>query len=373
MANVAVDSTEVKGLVVSPVINVSDVLTSVRWFEALGWTRGDLYNAGGKLPAGRDSDDSGPATYAMIHFGHGQIFLSWDSQGLRGGVPPAAGSGDDVGATWEIWWVGTPAEVDEMHRRAVAAGVLVVSPPEVKPWQQYELRIAHPDGHVFRICSPLPVTAPTVEDPGPAVEEPRRLRIGLLGSGDRKNAKWTAWLQVQGEAVRIPRDTPVSAELLANYDIVIIDFLRRNYGADEARALEAWVSAGGRLMAMMGYAQAGLDAKRTNSLIGGLGLKYDFSKGLVSRAVKSWTSHPIGKGITSVTFEGGYPIAVADDGVGVNTVVARLPIGPVAVAQERNAGKVFLWGDEWIQLDSEWTKLPQVRKLWANIFAWLKP
>ena len=39
-----------------------------------------------------------------------------------------------------------------------AAGFTIVAPPEAKPWGEHELRIAHPDGHVFRVAATI--TAP---------------------------------------------------------------------------------------------------------------------------------------------------------------------------------------------------------------------
>jgi hypothetical protein len=74
-----------------------------------------------------------------------------------------------------------------------------------------------------------------------------------------------------------------------------------------------------------------------------------------------------------VTFLGGFYINVMDDGIGMSTVVATLPAGPVAVAQVRNDGKLFIWGDEWIEFDSEWQNIPQIKQLWVNILAYLSP
>lgn len=40
---------------------------------------------------------------------------------------------------------------------------------------------------------------------------------------------------------------------------------------------------------------------------------------------------------------------------------------------QRDQGRVFVWGDEWIEFDSEWSNLPEIQQLWVNIFAWLGP
>jgi len=49
---------------------------------------------------------------------------------------------------------GGPARRTAGHagqRRRVAAGLLVVSPPEDKPWGERETTLTHPDGHVIRV------------------------------------------------------------------------------------------------------------------------------------------------------------------------------------------------------------------------------
>ena len=74
-----------------------------------------------------------------------------------------------------------------------------------------------------------------------------------------------------------------------------------------------------------------------------------------------------------MSFYGGLYVDIVDDGVGVNEVVGTLPQGPVAVAQVRNAGKLFIFGDEWIEFDSEWQQIPEIQQLWVNILGWLSP
>ncbi|HSQ67917.1 MAG TPA: hypothetical protein VLM85_32125, partial [Polyangiaceae bacterium] len=33
----------------------------------------------------------------------------------------------------------------------------------------------------------------------------------------------------------------------------------------------------------------------------------------------------------------------------------------------------FVWGDEWIEFDSQWSTLPEIKQLWVNVFAWVAP
>jgi hypothetical protein len=37
------------------------------------------------------------------------------------------------------------------------------------------------------------------------------------------------------------------------------------------------------------------------------------------------------------------------------------------------AGHGFVWGDEWIEFDSEWSAMPQIPQLWLQVFTWISP
>ncbi|MFO0581632.1 MAG: VOC family protein [Anaeromyxobacter sp.] len=140
---------------VTPILNVSDVPASLRWFEALGFRRCFTFNDGGMIRDSADADAHGPAQFASVGAGEIEIFLCHDGQGLRGGKPAVPGGDDDAGATWMTLWVGTCREVDEAFERARAVGATVMAPPVDEPWGVRELRLAHPDGHVFRVSAPV--------------------------------------------------------------------------------------------------------------------------------------------------------------------------------------------------------------------------
>lgn len=44
-----------------------------------------------------------------------------------------------------------------------------------------------------------------------------------------------------------------------------------------------------------------------------------------------------------------------------------------ALHRHRKGGKLFIFGDEWIEFDSEWKNIPQIKKFWVNILGWLSP
>ena len=202
------------------------------------------------------------------------------------------------------------------------------------------------------------------------------LSIALFGNkGANPASQFEAWLEAQGTQVdRIQTmNVPIDQATLDKYDIIILDRLIRAYSPQEAALIEGWVGNNGGLMSMTGYTGGPNDVNFPNSILGPMGLTYNNSMGIISGPVTNWVPHPISDMITSVTFLGGFYINVMNDGVGMNTVVATLPPGPVAVAQVRKGGKVFVWGDEWIEFDSEWQNVPQIKKLWANILGWLSP
>jgi hypothetical protein len=124
-------------------------------------------------------------------------------------------------------------------------------------------------------------------------------------------------------------------------------------------------------MAMTGHTASPVSAQQwPNGILGPMGLVYQGA--LLNGPVTDFSPHPTTMGLTSVTFLGGFE--VASTMAGRSEVVARLPnMVPAAQAQERGLGKVFVWGDEWIEYDSEWAALPEIAQLWTNIFEWLTP
>ncbi len=197
------------------------------------------------------------------------------------------------------------------------------------------------------------------------------LQIALLGQpGSLASSQFVAWLTAQGTStVRI--DPPlIDDAALAPYDVIIIDRLMRPYSAAEADVFATWVSAGGGLMAMTGHVSDPIQAQTwPNSILAPFAIAY--SGPLLLGPVTSFLPHPVTTGVTSVTFEGGFQ--VDETMAGVTTLVAQLPAAPTARAREFDAGKVFVWGDEWIQYDSEWSSMPEIHQLWVNALGWLRP
>ena len=201
------------------------------------------------------------------------------------------------------------------------------------------------------------------------------LRIGIIGSpGSNPSANFQAWLEARGTSVERTHMTAAEtfdAALLDEYDVIILDRLLRAYTAAEADALKAWVEARGGFVSMTGYTGAPAPDFYTNTLLAPFGLEYQ--PGLYSEPVTMFANHPVTVGITSVTFDGGYSVKDLGPSGGTSTVIGSISADPVAFAHERAKGRAVVWGDEWIEFDSEWESLPEIEKLWVNIIAWIGP
>jgi len=203
------------------------------------------------------------------------------------------------------------------------------------------------------------------------------LRVLLIGNaGSLSSSNFQAWLQSQGTTVT--RATTSAANsltpaLLSGFQIVIIDYLPRDYTALEAGVLLDWVAAGGGLLSMNGHSGSG-DGVHGNTLLAPFGIQHVVTS-LRSGPVVMFAVHPLTVGLSSITFAGGYTLSsTAPDTTAVATLVgqpASQPAVPVGYAQLRGTGRVFVWGDEWVQFDSEWSTMPMVKQFWVNALSWL--
>jgi hypothetical protein len=207
------------------------------------------------------------------------------------------------------------------------------------------------------------------------------LSIALVGNeGANQSAEFQTWLEGQGTMVdRINSnvmndiDVPLDPPLLAKYDILILDWLQRSYTAQEATDVRLWIEGGAGLMSMTGHVNNNTVIDRPNTILGPMGLTYNGSQGFFSGPVTQFNPHPITMGLTSISFYGGLYVDIVDDGVGVNQVIMTLPPGPVGVVQDRLLGQVFVFGDEWVEFDSEWQNMPEIQKFWVQTLSYLGP
>jgi catechol 2,3-dioxygenase-like lactoylglutathione lyase family enzyme len=128
----------------TPILNVSSVSESQKWFEALGWQRGFTWPDGDPEPG-----------FGAVCSEKAEIFLCRGGQGSRGTIMPKHPGDDETDGVWMSWWLCSPAEVDEMHAKALALGYVVTFPPTDVPWNVREFHLRHPDGHMFRVSAGL--------------------------------------------------------------------------------------------------------------------------------------------------------------------------------------------------------------------------
>jgi hypothetical protein len=207
------------------------------------------------------------------------------------------------------------------------------------------------------------------------------LNIGILGNpGADASSNFQTWLTNAGTSVQriqTMSGVPLTAAALQTFDVVILDWLTRDYTAGEASIFSTFVSAGGGVVSMSGYNNDPTNDWHANSLLAPLAVAY--SGPLLSGPVTTFATHPITAGLTSVTFNGGYAISDLGGTSSTRTPIAFLPdpsgSGQVTVgfAVQMGSGRGFVWGDEWIEFDSEWSTNPQIKQLWVQIFGWISP
>jgi len=209
--------------------------------------------------------------------------------------------------------------------------------------------------------------------------------LGAPGGAGQGNV-FNSWLDARSAAGSVDLGTmTLTAALLAPFQVLVIQNVEgRVFSADEIQALQTWVRAGGGLMTLIGYSGAN-EANSVNTLLAPFDVRYGTQDVMQatctpspipfvcgareSKPVTEWRVHPIAMGVTQVGMDNGKPV------LGSGTVVATGEGFDLAMAVEADAGKVFVWGDEWITFDSDWSGRPefQLELFWANALKWLTP
>lgn len=203
------------------------------------------------------------------------------------------------------------------------------------------------------------------------------LTIGILGNpGAYSASDFEQWLTTSGATVQRIQTSPaepLTAETLQPFDVVVLDWLARDYTASEAATFAAWLSAGGGVASMSGYDGVPANDWHANSLLAPLEVAY--SGPLLSGPVTDLAAHPITVGLGSVVFEGGYAISDLGGQASTRTPIASLPAAGgdvnVGYAIQMQAGRAFVWGDEWIEFLTKPSSFPP--RLWVQVFGWIAP
>jgi len=147
----------------------------------------------------------------------------------------------------------------------------------------------------------------------------------------------------------------------------------------EAAAFQEWVANGGGVMTTIGYmGTETTEVVNVNRLLNPLGLGYSSTKVNLDGYVERWEQHPVTYGVSRIfTADGTEPDGLGTDGLGAGvTTLAWDNRDRVALqVGEFGAGRIVVWGDEWLTYDSEWVDITdqQVELFWLNIFKWLSP
>jgi len=194
---------------------------------------------------------------------------------------------------------------------------------------------------------------------------------GTWGSGD----VFATWLSARSDAGAVDlADQVLSPELLAHYQVIVAQDVHKNhqYADAEVAALQDWVNKGGGFMTLIGYADSS-EIVNVNRLLVPFAMHYG-SQAILQKGggnptvpITTWTPHPIDAGVTAVGVDSGY------EAQGMGDAIATARGFTVGRAQSVGAGHVFVWGDEWITYDSEWTDHPdyQLQLFWLNSIKWL--
>jgi hypothetical protein len=212
--------------------------------------------------------------------------------------------------------------------------------------------------------------------------------IGHIGPWSDGGNLFASWLNARSPlgAVELA-DEELTAEKLAKFQVIVVlhaatlevmgnDNARvapahHAFSDAEVNVFDAWVRKGGGVMTTIGYtAKEADEVVNVNKLLSGTGMGYSKSKLDLSGMVQNWRTHPLSDGITQVFTDNG----VEPDTAGGTTVATNGDKIALQAAQI-DAGRVAIWGDEWITYDSEWvdTTGQQVEHFWLNLLKWLSP
>jgi hypothetical protein len=193
-----------------------------------------------------------------------------------------------------------------------------------------------------------------------------RPNIMVLGvQGAFPATMFDAWITSRAQnRASITGNTIVDDAALANTDVIILlSPQKSSYTMAESTAIAAVVARGGALLALTGY-QNGLDLTGFNSALVAIGVQ-GLAMPTFSGDVTDLPPHPITAGVDQLPYTGGYEIAAPATPIGrVNGLV-------IGTAFDHQAGRVVVWGDEYVTFDTDWDAM--VATFWDNALAWAWP
>ncbi len=104
------------------------------------------------------------------------------------------------------------------------------------------------------------------------------LNIGIFGNpGSNPSSNFQTWLEMSGTSVQRIQTTsgvPITAATLQPFDVIVLDWLTRDYTPAEAATFSAWVTAGGGVASMSGYSNTPANDWHANTLLAPLEVAY---------------------------------------------------------------------------------------------------
>jgi len=198
------------------------------------------------------------------------------------------------------------------------------------------------------------------------------LRVALIGRSNLADV-FEAWIKARSASVTrlhglFPSQPPLTPEMLAELDAIVLFAPDRGYSDAELHALHAWVSAGGGLIVLARLPTGG---NNTNFFLTTFGLEF-FDSG-IDDAVVDFADHPAVRGLTGLPYVDGALVRATTTGtIAVGAVaLATIPRGTVAMAVEVGSGRVVAWGDDDIHRPDSFDDAPDARILWANLLGWV--
>lgn len=213
---------------------------------------------------------------------------------------------------------------------------------------------------------------------------PMCVRIGMFGrppsygamqGGADNTDALESWLNAHVKAGTtvdvVVVDTELTSALLGQYDVIVLQALEEREGgpywsfsAAEAAAFEAWVRAGGGVVALTGYGAQAREVEPTNQLLAFTGTSFNTDDAFAtcpdnccycagsSVPVLGWhADHPIAANVTTVGAFHGRTVNPGD-----GALVASEGTAVYGATKTVGAGRVFLFFDEWVTYSSQWTQ-----------------
>ena len=189
-----------------------------------------------------------------------------------------------------------------------------------------------------------------------------KLAVFAHAAGDSQVA-FDAYIASYAGAPVMITEAPILPTTFAGVDVVLLEALDRTYTQEEAATLHDFVVQGGSLIALSGYLAGAADQSYYDSL---LGQWVEYLTPELTAAADQFTPHPVTVGVTSLVYMGGYQLQLVVPGTNI-AFAQGMPVGVVASV---GAGRICVWGDEWITLDGTFDA--QAMRFFSNAFTWLR-